>query len=194
MTWNPFKLQPPFNPRHGLIITSIRFLIALPAWPLDIVHKLLDNIISKIVHVAGGSDETVFNVSGYFIELWVVLWACLNIFVFLPYFSSANWVYLSFPFFFLILRAGDFMQKFLVFNFYLSYDALNKKTEPQRSVARSYTILILNFLETAAMFASLHFIIYRQFLTEKLDAQNTIIKTASGWQDLYYYCFMNMRS
>jgi len=178
MTWNPFKLDPPLNPKHGFVFNALRLLLALPAWPLGTIHELLKSGVLWIVNSFSRSGPTRLNRlwEGYFIEFWAVSCAYLSICVVLPYVSNPNWVYLSFPFIFLVLRSGDFLNKFLYFNFYLS-------EKPQRSVARSYTLLIVGFLEAAALFASIHFIIYGQLYTDSRNSQ---------WQDLYFYSLMNM--
>jgi len=183
MNWNPLKLDPPFKAEEGIIIAVFRYLLSIPKYPVYILHHLLSRLVKYIANKANGSKKTIEEVwEGYYIELWSVTCAVVMIYFVLPYFENSSWIFLSIAGLFFISRSADFFDTFMVFNFYLSFKERRLKN-PQRSVARSYMILITNFLELAAIFASLHYIICGQFTTGKF---------ASSWGNLYFYSIMNM--
>lgn len=182
MNWNPLKLEPPFKVEEGIIIAIVRYFLAIPKYPANVLHNFLKSIVGNIVKNTNGSEKKIKDYKGIYIELWVVACAILNSFFVLPYFACAGWTLWSIAGLFLISRSADFVDNFIVLNFYLSFKKMRKENQ-QRSVARSYMLLITNFLEVAAIFGSLHFIICGQFLT---NCHN------SEWGDLYNYAIMNM--
>jgi len=177
--WNPFALEPPLRSEEGLIIAFTRIILAIPAYVLNRLHRILRLLVSLTVKSPGAKREVC---EGYFIEVYVLACAAINAFIVLPYFAGDNWSFLSIAFIFLVLRSADFLDTFITINFYLSYQYRLPK-EAQQSVARSYALLISNFLEAAAIFASLHFIICGRFVTGNY---------ASHWGNLYYYSIMNL--
>jgi hypothetical protein len=74
------------------------------------------------------------------------------------------------------LRSADLLRTFLILNFYMT-------PERQRSVARSYALLVLNFFEMAAIFVSVYLLFY-----DSLTENNNLV----GLGSLYFYTITSM--
>lgn len=128
---------------------------------------------------------------GYVIESWHVLWLILNLIILSQIIILNN----KFPFWFSLLsfqsilfyivfmRLADLLSAIFKVSF-----RLNK--EFQRSLPRSYTLLVINFLEVAAILSTFHYLLGSNF---KIIATDTSLPCSGpAFGDIYYFTLRNM--
>ena len=179
--------NPPLKPKHGLIIIIVMRLLHIVAWPCYAIHNCLkEQFATGIAGTRFGrwldrrTDRSWDNDDrqGLFIELWVIFWLIFNLLVMhlLGYIPASPWWIRALLFLPVLFRFADLLRAFLLLNFYMV-------AESQRSVARSYALLVSNFFEVAAIFASAHLLFY-EFIRENC--------TPVGAGSLYFYTITSM--
>ena len=165
-----------FKPRDGLLILIFMKILWFISFPLDYLHgffkKQFSLIFPKRLNWKGNE------IDGLYIELWVLFWTLINIMVVLPLLgkTSLNVFPRLLIIIILFVRAADFLRSFLAMN-------LNLIKIEQRSLARSFAMLLLHFFEVGAIFSSLQFIVCRQIsFTYKF----------ANWTEVFYYTLRNM--
>jgi hypothetical protein len=162
------------KPSDGFIVNVLMRILQFFGMPLDWLHEKLKKPFIRFSRKVINWSKT--DLEGLYIELWVLFWALLNIFIILPNISKNATCILYAFIFILILRCADLCKAFLAFIYNLS-------KYPQRSLARSYIMLSLYFFEFAAISSSIQFIICKHFLIESKPAT---------WQSVFYYSIRNM--
>lgn len=158
----------------GFLVRMIMIPLTIGSIPLDWVHESLKIPFTSFTKKS--LDWSKEDLVGLYIELWAIGWTIINIFILLPGLVLNNsFLWYLFLIIF-ILRACDFCKAFLSMNFLLS-------RYPQRSLARSYLLLFLAFLEMGAITSTLQFLICNNFLVGNEQA-NCI--------NVFYYSLRNM--
>jgi hypothetical protein len=180
-------LNPHAKPEHGLLIILAKMFLDTIAYPCTTVHNCLKEKVPNVIPgtafgrwLTRRTDRawTHTYLEGLVIEFWVIFWITFNVLAMnlLWYIPSDPWWIRVVIFVPVFLRAADLLRLFLVLNFYMVPDY-------QRSVARSYALLVLNFFEIAAIFSSIHLLFYKS-LTEN--------GSLVGVGSLYFYCITSM--
>jgi hypothetical protein len=141
------------KPRDGFLVKIIMGILYLFGLPLNMLHVRLKECFKFSPFIMKKIKWRIYDLDGLFIELWVLIWTLINILFLLPRIANNSF---NFLFYFciglLVLRTSDLLYAFIGNNF-----LFNKP--PKRSMARSYVMLFLIFIETAAIFSSIQIII-----------------------------------
>lgn len=162
------------KPVDGLLVGLTMNVLKIFGTPLDWIHEGLKKPFNSLLKkFLTWTDD---DVEGLYIELWTIIWTAINIFILLRGLALASSLLWYACLIIMMLRAFDFLKAFLAMNLQLS-------NNPQRSLARSYAMLFLAFLEMGAITSSIQLLICKDFYVGTEQA---------NWINVFYYSLRNM--
>lgn len=188
-----FKKRTGTDRIDGILVNILFFILFI----LSSFHNSILEWLKKIFKISVGKKYK-YNIEnekhirkGWAIEFWHLINLFFNLWILIyivklknEYPFWANWFSLQNLLFFIVfLRLTDLLLTLFLVNF-----RLNKK--PQRSLPRSYVLLIFNFFEVATILSIFHFLFGSGF--NIIPADHNLPCTEPTFGNLFYYTLRNM--